>query len=204
MKDIVVIGGGFIGVEFAEQLQKSGKNVILIELQDHCLQQVFDNEICVMAEDELKTNGVNVKTGVSVTKIVGGKEVSGIELSDGEVIKTEAVILGIGVTPNLALAGAAGINIDNKGAIIVDEYMRTSKKDIFAVGDCAEKKCFFTGKSIPVLLVSTAAMEAKVAASSLYGLRFIRENRDTISVFSTKIFKKIFASAGIGERRAAE
>lgn len=86
----------------------------------------------------------------------------------------------------------------------VDEYMRTSKKDIFAVGDCAKKRCFFTNKDISILLASTAAMEAKIAASNLYGLRFVRENKGTISAFSTKIYDKTYASAGITERRALE
>ena len=68
--------------------------------------------------------------------------------------------------------------------------------------DSADKKCFFTGKHVPILLASTAAMEAKIAALNLYGLRYIRENRGTISAFSTKIFGKSFAAAGITERKA--
>ena len=73
------------------------------------------------------------------------------------------MILGLGVKPNGALAKEAGLDVNKKGGIIVDEYMRTSDPNIFAVGDCAEKKCFFTGKDVPVLLASTAAMEAKIA-----------------------------------------
>jgi NADH oxidase (H2O2-forming) len=204
MKDIVVVGGGFIGVEFAEQLRKLGKNITLVEMQDQCLQQAFDNEICSVAEDELKANGIVIKTGVKVAKFSGEKFVTAVELSNGEILKTDGVLLGMGVVPNTLLANEAGLRLDQRGAIMVDEYMRTSAKDIFAVGDCADKKCFFTGKSMPVLLASTATMEAKVAAANLFGLRYIRENRGTISAFSTKIFSKTLASAGIGERRALE
>jgi len=204
MKDIVVIGGGFIGVEFAEQLRKAGKNVTLVEVAEKCLWQAFDNEICDIAEQEMKENNINVRTNIKVKSILGNEKVQEVELENGERIKADAVILGMGVIPNSNIAKEAGIKVTERNAIIVDEYMRTSEKDIFAVGDCAEKRCFFTNKSIPILLASTAVMEAKVAASNLYGLRYVRENKGTISAFSTKIFGKSFAAAGLTERRAIE
>lgn len=204
MQNVAVIGGGFIGVEFAEQLQKIGKNVTLIELADTILWQAFDQEVCQMATDDLIANGITLKTGTKVSKIIGSGKVEQIELSDGECIPADAVILGMGVTPNSSLARDAGVQTDEKGGILVDEYMRTSKRDIFAVGDCAKKRCFFTNKDIAILLASTAAMEAKVAASNLYGLRYVRENKGTISAFSTKIYDKTYASAGISERRAVD
>jgi len=204
IQDIVVIGGGFIGVEFAEQLKKDGKNVTVVEVAEKCLWQAFDNEICDIAEQEMKENKITVKTGIKVKSILGNGKVEEVELENGEKIKADAVILGMGVVPNSNIAKEAGIKVNEKGAIVVDEYMRTSERDIFAVGDCAEKRCFFTNKEIPVLLASTAAMEAKVAASNLYGLRYVRENKGTISAFSTKVFNKSFAAAGFTERRVKE
>lgn len=204
VQNVAVIGGGFIGVEFAEQLQKNGKNVTLIEIADQILWQAFDQSICQMAADDMVAHGIAVKTGKKVSKLLGSKQVECVELTNGEIIPADAVILGMGVTPNSSLAVEAGLQTDEKGAILVDEYMRTSKKDIFAVGDCAKKRCFFTNKDIPILLASTAAMEAKIAASNLYGLRFMRENKGTISAFSTKIYDKTYASAGITERRALD
>lgn len=204
MQNIVVIGGGFIGVEFAEQLKKDGKNVTIIEVAEKCLWQAFDNDICNLAEQEMKDNNIDVKTGIRVKSILGKGKVEEVELENGEKIKADAVILGMGVVPNSSIAKEAGIRVNEKGSIVVDEYMRTSEKDIFAVGDCAEKRCFFTNKNIPILLASTAAMEAKVAASNLYGLKYVRENKGTISAFSTKIFDKSFAAAGLTERRAKE
>jgi len=132
------------------------------------------------------------------------KDASKNRIPDAMLINADAVILGMGVVPNTNIAKEAGIKVNEKGAIVVDEYMRTSERDIFAVGDCAEKRCFFTNKEIPVLLASTAAMEAKVAASNLYGLRYVRENKGTISAFSTKVFNKTFAAAGLTERRIKE
>ena len=92
--------------------------------------------------------------------------------------------------------------MNGKGAIIVDQYTRTSDPNIFAVGDCAEKKCFFTGKDVPVLLASTAAMEAKIAGCNAFHLRLVRANKGTISAFSTKVFGRTYAAAGITEARA--
>lgn len=204
MKNITVIGGGFIGVEFAEQLQKNGKQVTLVEVAEKCLWQALDDENCTMVESAMIANGIQIRTGIKVDKIIGNDRVEAVALSDGTTLPTEAVILGMGVVPNSQLAANAGVLTDARGAIVVDEYMRTNKKDIFAVGDCAEKRCFFTNKSIPVLLASTAAMEAKVAAANLFGLKYVRENKGTISAFSTKIYDKTFGSAGITERRALE
>ncbi|HHY91121.1 MAG TPA: FAD-dependent oxidoreductase [Clostridiales bacterium] len=202
--NVVVIGGGFIGVEFAEQIKLLGKNVSLIELADACLWQAFDKEFTDDLESILKENGIDVRTGSIVKKMIGSRTVEAVELENGDIIPAEVVILGLGVRPNSTLAQEAGIQVNDKGAIVVDQYTRTSDPDIFAVGDCAEKKCFFTGKDVPVLLASTAAMEAKIAGSNAFQLRLVRANKGTISAFSTKIFGKTFAAAGITEARARE
>lgn len=204
VENIIVIGGGFIGVEFAEQLRLLGKNVALIEIADACLSQAFDKEFTDDLEESLKQNGINVKTGCAAKRIIGEKAVQGVELENGEVIPGELVILGLGVKPNSKLAKEAGIAVNSKDAIIVDQYTRTSDPDVFAVGDCAEKKCFFTGKDVPVLLASTAAMESKIAGSNAFQLRLIRANKGTISAFSTKIFGKTYAAAGLTEARAKQ
>jgi len=203
-RNVVVIGGGFIGVEFAEQIRSLGKNVTLIELADACLWQAFDRDFTNDIEAILRANGINVLTAKKVKKIVGANAVEAVELESGESIPADLVILGLGVKPNTAIAKEAGIELNSKGAIVVDQYTRTSDPDIFAVGDCAEKKCFFTGKDVPVLLASTAAMEAKVAGSNAFQLRLIRANKGTISVFATQVFGKTFAAAGITESRARE
>lgn len=202
--NVVVIGGGFIGVEFAEQMRELGKNVTLVEVANKCLWQAFDEEFSDEVEALLTENGIDVRTSSKVQKILGSGEVEEVELDTGEKIKADLVILGMGVRPNSSLAKDAGIKVSEKGAIVVDEYMRTSEPGILAVGDCAEKKCFFTRKGVPVLLASTAATEAKIAGCNAFQMRLIRENKGTISAFSTKIFGKAFAAAGITENRARE
>ena len=200
--DIAVIGGGFIGVEFAEQIRSLGKNVTLIELADACLWQAFDKEFTDEIELSLKESGIRVLTNTKVKAMSGSGKVNAVELDNGEKVSADLVVLGLGVKPNGALAKDAGIELNSRGAIIVDQYTRTSDPDIFAVGDCAEKKCFFTGKDVPVLLASTAAMEAKIAGCNAFHLRLVRANKGTISAFSTKIFGRTYAAAGITESRA--
>ncbi len=203
-QNVVVIGGGFIGIEFAEQIRALDKNVTLIEAADSCLWQAFDKKYTDDIERLMADNGINVMTGTRVKKMLGEKSVQAVELADGRTIPADMVILGLGMNPNGALARDCGLAVNTKGAILVDQYMRTSDPDIFAVGDCAEKKCFFTGKDVPLLLASTAAMEAKIAGSNAFQLRLIRANKGTISTFSTKIFGKTFAAAGLTEARARQ
>ncbi len=203
-KNIVVVGGGFIGVEFAEQIRLLGKNVTLIELADACLWQAFDQKFTDEIELSLKENGIRVLTGTKVQEFIGSGKVESVKLESGELIPTDLAILGLGVKPNTTLAAEAGIELNARGAIVVDQYTRTNDPNIFAVGDCAEKKCFFTGKDVPVLLASTAAMEAKIAGCNAFHLRLVRANKGTISAFSTKIFGRTYAAAGITESRAIE
>lgn len=204
VENVAVIGGGFIGVEFAEQIRKSGKKVTLIELADTCLWQAFDRSFSEELEELLKKDGIDVKTSSSVKKFIGEKSVEGVELESGEVIPAEMVVLGLGVKPNSELAKEAGIAVNDRGAIIVDQYTRTNDPSVFAVGDCAEKNCFFTGKNVPVLLASTAAMEAKIAGSNAFQLRLVRANKGTISAFATKVSGRTFAAAGLTEKKAKE
>ncbi|MFZ5986336.1 MAG: FAD-dependent oxidoreductase [Bacillota bacterium] len=202
--NVTVIGGGFIGVEFAEQIHMAGKEVTLIEMADACLWQAFDKYYTDNLEAALNADGMNVMTGTKVKRIIGEKAVEAIELEDGQRIPSDLVILGLGAKPNGKLAKDAGIEVNSKGAIIVDQYTRTNDPDIFAVGDCAEKKCFFTGKDVPIMLASTAAMEAYIAGCNVFQLRLVRANKGTVSTFATKVLGKTYAATGLTEARAKQ
>ena len=139
---IVTIGAGFIGVELSDELKKAGKDVALVEILPHILGAAFDEEVAIDAEEALKERGVQVITGRKVTEITGNGKVEAVMLDNGDKLDADAVVLSIGYTPNTALAAKAGIRIDSKGFIAVDEYMRTDNPNIFAAGDCAEKKRF--------------------------------------------------------------
>jgi NADPH-dependent 2,4-dienoyl-CoA reductase/sulfur reductase-like enzyme len=100
------------------------------------------------------------------------------------------------------MASDAGLNLGIGKGILVDEYMRTTDSDIFAVGDCAVKRDFYTHKEIPVMLASTATAEARIAGANLYILKVVRENKGTIAIYSTYIDGKVLGSAGLTENAA--
>ncbi len=199
---IAVVGGGFIGVEIAEQIKSSGKEVVLVEVAEKCLWTAFDEEFSSEVEDIMTDMGIVLRTGRKVMEFVGDGKVEALLLDNGEKIPADLVILGMGARPNTDLAESMGIELNKRKAIVVDEYMRTSDKNTFAVGDCAEKKCFFTRNSVPILLASTAAAEAKIAGSNAFHLRLIKSNKGTISAFATKIEGRSFGAAGLTERQA--
>ncbi|MCF7892589.1 MAG: FAD-dependent oxidoreductase [Candidatus Omnitrophica bacterium] len=204
-KKVLVIGGGFIGVEFADEISNIDRiDVSLVEMLPHLLLNSFDQEFSQLAEDKLKKKGVNIITGARVEKIIGDKKVKEVKLSDGRIVQAEGVILGIGARPNIKIAKTANLNLDPRGGIAVDEYMRTSNPDIFAVGDCSCKRDFFTRKTVPVMLASTATAEARVAGANLYKIKVVRENKGTIAVYSTYIDGLVLSSAGLTEKNAKE
>ncbi|RLA93199.1 MAG: pyridine nucleotide-disulfide oxidoreductase [Deltaproteobacteria bacterium] len=202
-EDIVIIGGGFIGVEFADEIARyKKKKVTLIEVQKQILLSAFDEEFCVIAEEESKKAGINILTGTKVKEIKGNGKVEKVILEDGKEIKSDVVIIAVGGRPNTELAKGAGLQVGLYGGIWTDEYMRTTEKDIFAVGDCAEKKDFFTRKPLNVMLASIATAEARIAGMNLYQLKVLRANYGTISIFSTRINETAFGAAGLTERIA--
>ncbi len=203
-KDVVIIGGGFIGVEFADELSHlKDVNVTLVELMPDLLANSFDKEFSDMVKEKLADAGVNIINRKKAVRFNGEKRVESVSLSDGSEIPCQVVIFGIGAVPNSDIAKHAGLDIGKSNGILVDEYLRSfSDENIFAVGDCAEKKDFFTRKRIPVMLASTATAEARVAGSNLYNLRVLRENKGTIAIYSTKTADLVLGSAGLTETTA--
>ena len=204
-KKVVIIGGGFIGVEFAEELSRiDGLEISIVEMLDHCLTTNFDLEFATAAEEKIKAKGVKLYTKKAVKEIVGDQQVAGVVLDNGEKLSADLVILSIGAKPNVDLAKKAGIQIEKEGAIWVDEYLKTNLPDIFAIGDCAQTKDFITSKNIPIMLASVAASEARIAANNLYQLQLIRENKGTVGVFVTYIDNLALGAVGLTEKRAKE
>ena len=200
-KDVVVVGGGFIGAEFADECRKMGLNVIVVELLEHCLYLNCDEDFCIRIEDKMKEVGVQVNTTCRVKSIFGDKTVDYVECEKGLRFKADVVILAIGVVPNTELARDAGLEIGEQKGIWVDQYMITSDPNIFAIGDCAEKFCFFTGKPTATRLASVATREARIAGANLFQSRR-RRNQGTIGVFGTMIADNAVGVAGLTERAA--
>ncbi|NOY68797.1 MAG: FAD-dependent oxidoreductase [Deltaproteobacteria bacterium] len=203
-KKVLVIGGGFIGVEIADELSKSGKDVTLVEMMPHVLALAFDEELTIKAEEVLQSRGVKIKTGCGVKEINGDGKVSGVTLDNDETLAADAVVLSVGYRPNVLLAEKAGLKINDIGFIRVNEYMRTENPDIFAIGDCAEKRSFITRTVKPTMLASTACAEARIAAMNLFKLSTVRLFGGTISIFCTSIGDYAFGAAGVTENLANE
>jgi len=202
-KRVVVVGAGFIGVEVSDEINASGKEVTLVEAMDRVLPLAFDEDIASVVAEKLIQNGVKIKTNSKVKRFnVTGEQVNSVELENGEKVETDAVIVSIGYRPNTKIAKEAGLFIGKNGSIWTDEYLRTSEKDVFAAGDCAEHKDFFTRKATKLMLASTATFDARVAWCNLYGLKVIRENKGNISIFSSAINGLAMGAAGVTEATA--
>ena len=202
--DLVVVGCGFIGVEFAEEIRKrrADINIKIVEMLTNCLQLVFDEEFSIKAEETLREEGVELLLDEKVKAFTGNRKIEGVELSSGKNIKASAAILGIGAAANKNLAEKAGLEIGPTKGIQVNRYMQTSNNDIFACGDCAEKVSFFDGKPSGLKLASIATMEARIAGANLYHPR--RVNNGVIGAFSTLLGDTAFAAAGLTETMAKE
>ncbi len=202
--NVVVIGGGFIGVEIADELCKMKKNVSIIETAPCLLQQAFDEEFCKAVEQRLEKLGIKLYTRSMADEITGSKRVEGIKISGKatKTLKADLVIVCVGAKPDSLLAEKAGLSLGSGKGIVVDEYMRTSEKNIFAVGDCAEKKGFFTRQVSNIMLASTAASEARIAGNNIFQLRVIKQNKGTIAIFSTFVAGIGLAAAGLTESEA--
>ncbi len=201
-KKIVTIGAGFIGVEISDELVKAGKEVVLIERLPNILGLAFDKDVSIRATEILENRGVKIETNCTVKELIGTVKVEAVLLEDGRKIETDAVILSLGYTPNSRIAAESGLAVNEQGFLAVDEYMRTEDADVFAVGDCAEKRDFVTRKPSQVMLASTACAEARIAGMNLYKLSAIKTFSGTISMFSTALGDHGFGVAGLTERVA--
>jgi NADPH-dependent 2,4-dienoyl-CoA reductase/sulfur reductase-like enzyme/rhodanese-related sulfurtransferase len=165
----VVVGGGFIGLETAENLIHLGFNVTLIQKPKHVLTPL-DPEIAVLVQGHIIRHGVHV---VANDGVVGFKQMDGgaieVQTESGKTFPADIVILAIGVRPDTALAGAAGLTIGERGGIRVDDQMRTSNPDIFAVGDAVEVKDFGTGRWSLIALAGPANRQGRIAADVIAG-----------------------------------
>ncbi|MCD4669290.1 MAG: FAD-dependent oxidoreductase [Actinomycetia bacterium] len=200
-KDMVIIGGGFIGMEFADECKKNRDlNVSVVEMLPHCLMLVFDEDCCKQGEKLIKERGVNIITNERVEEITGNSKVDGVRLSSGKTIKADLLLIGIGAKPNAKIAIDSGIEVNEKGSIKVDRYMKTNDENVFACGDCCEKISFFNKKPVNLMLASIAANEARIAGANLYEIN--RSNEGVIGTYSTVIGDTAFARSGMSVNEA--
>ena len=194
----VVVGGGYIGVEMAENLKNAGVAVTIVELADHVIAPL-DYDMACDVHRYLKEKGVGLilKNGVQAIKEEGGK--LKLTLSDGE-IETDMVIMAVGVRPDTALAKDAGLELNKRGAIVVNEHMLTSDPDIYAVGDAVEVTDFVTGEKAYIPLAGPANKQGRIAADNICGIPTTYKN--TLGSAVLKIFDMTVATTGVNERAA--
>ena len=197
VKDTVVVGGGFIGVEVAENLRLAGKNVNLVE----CAEQImnpFDIDMAQILHKEMMDQGVNLILGDALATIEQDKVV----LSSGKEVTAEIVVMAIGVYPETTLAKQAGLEIGETGGIKVDRNYLTSDKNIYAVGDAIEVYNSLTNKACRFPLAGPAQRQARAAADHIY--KIPHNNTGLIGSSVVQIFNLSAASTGLTEKAAKE
>ncbi len=190
----VVIGGGFIGVEIAENLVHRGIKTSVVEASDQVLAPL-DPEMASLVATEMTSHGVDLHLGVSASSI-GGKTVT---LSNGVELDAQLVILAIGVKPEIGLAQDAGLTIGSRKGIQVDQFNRTNDHDIYAIGDAAEKTDALDGSATLVPLANLANRHGRIVADHING-RIVRPVQ-TIGTAIVKVFNLTIAATGWNQKR---
>lgn len=201
-KNIVIVGGGYIGVEFASLLAKrGGLNISLVEALPAVMSASFDDEFCQKAGEILKEGGIRLYLSQKVTAFEGKDKVESVVLDSGKKLQAEVVILAVGVRPEIELALGCGLAADKDG-VVVDEYLRTQDENIYAAGDVIRAFSAVDKEATGGRLGSNAVVEAKLAALNSAG--FGRKFLGVANPSGTKIFNLAFGSCGLSERYLKE
>ena len=193
-RSAVVVGGGYIGVEMAENLAEAGLDVSIVELADHLIASL-DLDMAVDVHRYIKKKGIRLYLQNGVTAIRD----HAVALQRGE-IPADMVILSVGVRPETALAKACGIPVNARGSIVVDSHMKTNLPDIYAVGDAVEVKDFITGNPTFVPLAGPANKQGRIAADNIAGHGSAYTGTQGSSVL--KLFDMTVATTGLSEKSA--
>jgi len=199
-ESVIIAGGGYIGVEMAENLLEIGLQVTIVQRPDQLLSP-FDADMAALIHAKLRSKGVGLLLGESVMGFEADGDLVKTLLRDGKVLASDMVILAIGVTPDTALAKNAGLELGVKGSIIVNEKMETSAKDVYAVGDAVQVKHYVTGADALISLAGPANKQGRIAADNICG----KTSRFTGSMGSSviKLFDMTAAATGINEKTAS-
>lgn len=197
VKTAAVIGGGFIGLEMAENLRHAGLDVSLVEMLDQVMAPL-DYEMAQMLHENIVQNGVQLYLGDGVSKFEDSDNSVIITLKSGKTVSAELVILSIGVRPNNELAKVAGLEINARGGIVVDDYLKTSDPSIYAVGDVIEVEDFISKERTMIPLAGPANKQGRIAANNIAGANEKYEGTQGTSV--AKVFDLTAATTGSNEK----
>ncbi|MCE5270736.1 FAD-dependent oxidoreductase [bacterium] len=197
----LVVGAGFIGLEMVESLSRLGLKVHLVEMVDQVL-PVLDADAASFLKVELQDNGVKLHLGVQATSFELASEGLRVGLSDGSVVEAGLVILSVGVRPETGLAKAAGLELGARGGIRVDDRMRTSDPDIYAVGDAVEVRDLVTGNMELIALAGPANRQGRIAADNAV-LGAERIFKGSLGTSVVRVFNLAAAHVGASAKRLA-
>ena len=194
-KSAVVIGGGYIGVEMAENLKEAGLNVSVVELADHLIAPL-DFDMAADVHRYIKSKGIKLYLNNGVKAIDGNTVI----LQNGT-IDAEIIIMSVGVRPETSLAKDCGIEVNRRGSIIVDRHMKTNIQNIYAVGDAVEAEDFITKSPAFIPLAGPANKQGRIAADNIRGIK--SEYTGTQGSAVLKLFDMTVATTGINEKSAS-
>ena len=195
-KTAVVVGGGFIGLEMAENLAHRGLKVTVVEMAEHVMPPL-DGDMAKLVENHLVQQGVALQLGNGFSGL--SEDGRQILLSDGQALEADMVILSIGVRPNNELAKEAGLSLSERGGILVDEYMQTSDPDIYAVGDVISVQDYVMGTPAMIPLAGPANKQGRAVAANMLGLKK-EAYAGTMGTSILRLFDITVASVGANEK----
>lgn len=196
-KKAVVIGGGFIGIEMAENLHDRGIEVTLVEMLDQVMAPI-DYEMAQQVHKHLKQKGVNLVLSDGVKEFVKTSLSTKVVLQSGKEVETDMVMLSIGVRPQSKIAKEAGLDINQRGGIVIDEYMQTSDENIYALGDAAEVTDYMFGGKTMIPLAGPANKQGRIVANNISGRREAYKGTQGTSI--AKVFDLTVANTGANEK----
>jgi len=199
---ILIVGAGYVGVELAEVLLDWGKSVVIVEKLPQVLPAALDNEFSAAIQQQLRSLGCDIRLGQGVERFVGHGWASHAVLDDESEVMFDVGIVSVGFKPYIELARILGVEFLPKFGVVVDEYLRTSDPDIFAVGDCAAKRGFLTGHYRQIMLASTAMVQGRIAGSNLFSINTVKTFPGILGSFATKVGDTAVGVTGLTEDKA--
>lgn len=197
-KSVAIVGGGFIGLEMAENLHQAGLNVTLIEMQNQVMAPL-DLEMATILHENIRQNHIKLLLGDGVKEFESEEDCVHLTLTSGKQLTVDFVLLSIGVKPNSEIAKAAGIHVNSKGGIIVDESLQTSEKDIYAVGDVIEVNQLITGEKTMIPLAGPANKQGRILADILTGDK--KSYKGSLGTAVAKVLDYDVATVGLNEKQ---
>ncbi len=199
-KSALVIGGGYIGLEMIENLRRAGMDVTLLQRSEQVLRSTLDLDMACLVHKELKKQGVHLYFNQKITAVEQQGSIVCVHTADGQTYCADLLLVAIGVAPESGLARQAGLAVSAKGCIQVDEHLRTSDADIYALGDAIEVTHFVSGLKAHIPLAGPANRQGRIVADNIAGLDSVYHGTQGTAIL--KCFEQTVAGTGLTEYAA--